>query len=230
MATSRVAAARTRQKVAEVKERAEANGRTTDDLAHAANPDGTVESPAALDPTDASGADGANGTTDRKPRAGKRTRMPKPTAPAEDSADQLTAEQEAIARNIAANQGKPDQPATGAGKAPSTQAQRERIAELYVSRDYPPEKRKPPEEYSKLGASRMISLLESRPLKEEAGLSVDRETGAKLAEAVKKPTAPKARKRPPAKRGRATSQPSSNGFDPSDPATREQVVALKTSG
>ncbi len=59
------------------------------------------------------------------------------------------------------------QPATSAAKAPATKEQQDRLEELYASRDYPVEKQKPVTDYSKLGAARMISLLESRPLKEE---------------------------------------------------------------
>jgi len=56
----------------------------------------------------------------------------------------------------------------------------------------------------------------------KAGLPVDLETGAKLAEAAK--TAPKAST---ARRGRATS---SGSFDPSDPKVRAEVVRLHTDG
>ncbi len=53
-------------------------------------------------------------------------------------------------------------------KLPSTKEQRERIEELYDSHAIPEEKKRAPENFTKLGAARWINLLESHPLKEEA--------------------------------------------------------------
>jgi hypothetical protein len=116
-----------------------------------------------------------------------------------------------------------------ASKQPATREQQDRIAELYNSRAYPTAKHKPPEEFSKVGATRWINLLESYPLKEEhtSGYSGSGGTTTKQAPARKRTRGANSKPQTTNGKAKATKPAAKAQTTPSEPTAAELALARK---